>query len=1337
MRKVDTIKIFPTYIAANSNSDPTTTRYDNVNRNCNSRESPHALMDFTNISSVNLAPYNFKKLDKYFQLFLNFLEVGPYQAINKYEDRRGGWLPDTLQPIIYFQRELMRFSLFGILSHNNYPFRGDGGATEQRLNFPLSQYRDEDYSGIEFPHSPPFSPVESNSSFESVQDAGSQSNPDLRQEGTPNNSEIPPDSPSRMRELENSENSSSETPVARLSRPRLNVPIFNDEETERNQSHPSHSPEMNPPYLRGRPPYRLDSPPYHRDENLSSHPYSSPLSYPGQIYSRSSPIPGTYSPTYSPTFEESSIYRPEERDLVNSDHPSLLNSPGYYSPNSPMYSPEEGELENSDLHSLLNSPRYYSPNSPMHNSQSPPSIRNNFSPQISNRSNVDSPEPEIDNSLGDKSLTRNIITFLSEHSQLLSHIYQLHQESYEWRNSLTSIEKQFIEESPSFVDKPFTRIEDTPLVDIWDGTSIGWLSKETLNSKQGLGRPVYVYEVILYRYLVYLSAKIYGRDAFIAKSDRVLNYFEYQGSELINFQNSNNIDGVVANQQFGDLFYFRAYNLFTAKSLVVPIFYQNYLTKSDYQVKFELVPLTNWDYLNHGPGLQFDIINLPQYFKFQYVNYNIEQKLILGKAVWATMPVEDSSYPSPEKIKLRSSKLYGVFYFYLSWDDVVSNWTKPIDTEVGKNDDYSQLEGTYIPFISEKYNDLNFYLDYRIWDRPSSNSKKYKSYSLDSWIYETNPTVTNISKSEIVKVINQSGLAPNSDNYPLTNTYYYQDDKFQTPRKYRKHLNLFTSEENHMSAYRAQELKYLMKPSTLLTTPLLRLMLLEYWNYFLVKRSDAVNLIDKYGTRQLLLNSSQFQHEWQYICSYLGKSSITKKLSKSQATVQYDLNRLHTIAIDTFNLDQESITKLSKRELCALLAKLTVKSQKTVVERWLNQRALHPVPKLICNNYSDSPILTSSIAKLEKKLYHPETHILTDGEFETLARFASDELGISSRQLGEMGLVSNNIKGWRTVIEQYHEKTPSFNESDADSFIVVVKPDLTSRCISVTTITQSKKTPLCKWGFELESDNESKKDMGLDGEFIKPLWKSRRYQTEDLRTSVKDFTTLYQVPFPIDDPALKGISNLKETIYINKHDMELLKKKIKANQKTSPNRVLVVYLGEISETGRIGNCQGTRDASELHGQLHSNSPFAKIIYFRHLDIKKHKDENASEFQNKPDTPRENHDASVPSENPQIKAELGEINKEEAVIIRRINHLTSKNVSNRHGDVSIEDARIQYQASSSDENSGEIMISEEDFIKDVYPNLVDILDELHSLAKEQRSLAIRKMRLRPLLYKPTD
>lgn len=261
-----------------------------------------------------------------------------------------------------------------------------------------------------------------------------------------------------------------------------------------------------------------------------------------------------------------------------------------------------------------------------------------------------------DGTIGNKSINDNIITFLDNHRNLLPYIYKAYQEDENWKNSLTEIEQKFIEENPRYVSNPFSDdLDEHTLAQLWDGTSIGWLSKDAINSKQELDRPVYVYEVVLYRYLVYLSEKNYGVDGFIARSDRLLNYFEYQDIHLLDFDNPSNIQDAVSNYQFGDLFYFRASHLFTARSLVVPIFYQNYLHKYDYQDKFKSDKLTDWDYLNDGPGLQFDLIDLPQHTEFEYINYNIEKQLVLGKAFWpVTRPSDYQSKYSKKTINLRS-----------------------------------------------------------------------------------------------------------------------------------------------------------------------------------------------------------------------------------------------------------------------------------------------------------------------------------------------------------------------------------------------------------------------------------------------------------------------------------------------------------------------------------------------------------------------------------------------------------------------------------------------------------------------------------------------------------
>ena len=874
-------------------------------------------------------------------------------------------------------------------------------------------------------------------------------------------------------------------------------------------------------------------------------------------------------------------------------------------------------------------------------------------------------------------MIRNLKTFLHDRKFLLDYIYQLATTNDEWAKTLTTQEADYLQDRNKDEDDDDDDDDDFFLTwksiiqpsDREDNQNI------QLEDEEALGRPIFIIELLIYRYLLYLSETYYGNDAFKPVSNRVLNYFEYIGPELQNFNNPDKISDAVVNYKYDDLLYFRCQELYVSEKIAIPIIYETHTSLYSYKMLWN-PNLDEFDYLNDTMGLQYDFLEIPQYTKFKYVNYHQDKQLILAKGTLSDLIDSDSNI-----LKMRLStkddidKKDHYFYFYIPFKYVVSKWLKDGIIE-------------YVPFVSEKYSDLEFLLNYQVWNTSHT----------DIFHNRVNPIINSISRKQIVEVIKNSDLTPSIENYPLTNKYYHEQVRRKYPRNTRKNRPLFNN-ENKISTFNAQIVNNLQAPSSLLTAKVAKLMLFEFWNYTL---GNSKNIISRIGTRQLLLDTTNKQVEWQKICSYLGKNK------------QYRLKRLQQIAVNNFNHDMEVISKLSKRELCKLLAKQSLEQQKWVVKKWQNLRTTrYAIPENICDNYSDTPDISSNIADLERRLFNPETNVLTNSELEILQKIAIEKLNLSKEDLTTQVLNNWNIKGWRELIETYQMQIKSFRESESSSFIILIKPDLTSHCLSIETVFQSSKNSYCKWELSKRAKNNNEK-MDIDGHNLTPIWKN-----QEMDAKIRNDTSLFKLPFP--NRELQNISGTKDDIYLKNSDLNKMLSLISNNKQ---DKVLVFYLGEAQETGRIGNCEGGFGVSQLHGQLHSNSPLYPIVYIRRV---------SREIYSTDPLEASTEDEPPPKMNMEVKRELDEIKQQEKYINLRLTTLLTEKTRIPGGEISLETARTHYETASTDESSGEIIISEEDFIKDIYPNLIPILEETLELQKQQRPLAMRKMKLMKQLY----
>ena len=719
-------------------------------------------------------------------------------------------------------------------------------------------------------------------------------------------------------------------------------------------------------------------------------------------------------------------------------------------------------------------------------------------------------------------------------------------------------------------------------------------------------------EALMVKLLALLSQEYYGDFNFniACQSNRTFNYFEFQDPTLKSFKD------ITSQVSLGDAFYYRTYYLEILPSavqdsdnyIVVPIIYNN--------------PLLT----NEGFDMNFDLIAMKANFKFRYVNYDAEHKLVLGYFDPEIHNEEFLMLPKgkEDRTRRRIRRRTSAFFFYLPWKYVGVRFRNPLGID-------RQL---VLPFEDPQFEEPDFILNYEV----------------------DNGCISGITKSEIMKVIKKSGLKINKHEFPITHdviTSKYTSGFYNVDKEF----------------YNLQQYNLKHRPKTLFTYT-------EYWkfkNLFVelsFRRDElAEEKITSYlkKAKSLKPPESHQQEEWQKICSYLGG--------------QYKLEQLRQIAQNKFSITKEKLDKLSKRALCALLAKKTLLTQQKASQKWLSIHrgdSKYPIPKpdKICDNYTKTPDIEIDFNDISKKLYNPETKQITDNDKAELIEFFMQALRKSYDELDEIG--NEDLAAWKGLFKQWEETIHPFNEMKSKDFIVIVKPDLTSSCVGIDTVKKAPNQGLCLWTLTPGKDPD---DVG------------HHYQpTQDVYGDKI-------IPLPFIDPELEDVTDIVPNIFIRLPDWSRIMDNIGKNNHS--NKLLIFYLGTPIQS-RTGNCGGTYGVSQLHAQRHSEKAIYPVVYKRRIKREKYISSKKSEAEQK-----------LSPEQQKIKSELEEINREQAKAARDLADIRTE----------LKDSFTAFEYERDYYND-----DMEAYFKDKRPDKLEDYEKYNTLERENRELARKKMEL---------
>ncbi len=514
-----------------------------------------------------------------------------------------------------------------------------------------------------------------------------------------------------------------------------------------------------------------------------------------------------------------------------------------------------------------------------------------------------------------------------------------------------------------------------------------------------------VCDILLYKLFTYLCDKYYGNCTFNTrcKSARTFYYFEFLDHTAQSFK--------AAGQQpllnFNDDFYFKSEYLITTSDILLPIMY--------YHRKLEALLY-----------LKFDLVHLPKDFRFKYLNYHSEYKLVLG---YFDATGKGAVFCQANGLPLGCTD----FFFYLPWEYAGVEFTEKLTQEIVVHN-----------FMDDKYGQPEFYINHIIKDG----------------------SVNGITKSEIIDVIKKSGLEVTKTNFPITHLIskpdnYYLEGFGKNPKDKFSILNYIVNpdSEDYYSFLSRLPYRYF------------NILFADYYLNHITKKKDIIGRVMN-KSKRLIADSETNKDEWQKICSYIGNN--------------FRLKDLQHIAGQTFSVQPSVLAKLSKRELCKLLSQYTYSQQKKAVKKYLQLRTIrYPIPDGICRNYSEDPDMVTSINDMVRKLYHPDTTRLTDEEVHDISNFLIDKIDINPEELDTLN--NESIKEWKQLLDKWTDSLKPFMQMPNEDFIVIVKPDLTAWCISVDMFQRcGLRHYLCTWTLKEGHDGDM---QGHDYRLSSPIEK--------------------------------------------------------------------------------------------------------------------------------------------------------------------------------------------------------------------------------------------------------